>query len=294
MKRLCRDRGLDACLRSAERNAARSAFTLIELLVVIAIISILAALLLPALSRAKAAADSAVCKSNLRQIGIAMRAYVHNFGVYPYIQQWPYWPDARRWFSDLESYTSDRGPRPEWTNAPPRSIWICPGFARLPVLSVNGAYGYNVNGVFESMRKGWGLGLGGESYEDRPYVTVVPGVNYRANRETEVLKPTEMIGTGDGWMWPYSGEGIWRPSDGKLMINPPLSDAIRISRVSPVSSWSYWQGIQKRRHNGKFNIWFCDGHVEYLPFDNFTSRDEGKLGRWNNDNQPHKDLLPLQ
>src|SRR6266545_2178739 len=69
--------------RNKSRPPSVEGFTLVELMVVIAIVALLVALLLPAILRAKAAAKSAACKSNLHQIGIALRMYVDDFRRYP-------------------------------------------------------------------------------------------------------------------------------------------------------------------------------------------------------------------
>ena len=67
----------------------RLAFTLIELLVVIAVISLLAALLLPTLSRAKEAGRATACKNNLRQLTLGAATYaLDNNGRLPYFLTW--------------------------------------------------------------------------------------------------------------------------------------------------------------------------------------------------------------
>src|SRR5438552_549627 len=63
----------------SDRRVERSGFTLIELLVVIAIIAILAAILFPVFAQAREKARTAMCLSNLKQIGLGMMMYAQDY-----------------------------------------------------------------------------------------------------------------------------------------------------------------------------------------------------------------------
>src|SRR5512140_931547 len=109
---------MNASLRTRTPPNGTRAFTLLELLVVIAVIVLLAALLLPVLSKTRAQGQSASCKNRLRQIGLSLAMYFADHHYYP-----PMWgEDAgafQTWSDRLYPYTPLK-----WTN----SSWQCPAY----------------------------------------------------------------------------------------------------------------------------------------------------------------------
>jgi prepilin-type N-terminal cleavage/methylation domain-containing protein/prepilin-type processing-associated H-X9-DG protein len=273
-----------------QKLESTGAFTLIELLVVIAIIAILAALLLPALSGAKAQANSTSCKNHLHQMGLALKLYVDDFqGRYPYygynttesLSSWTGWPEALRPYYRLV-----------WTN----SNFQCPGYklaVRAPgTYTVGsgtitygtycGSYGYNAPGSWNFLRNRWlppHLGLGESFFDSQSSGPLAPTILPPAISEAQLKAPSEMLSFGDsrsivdmvyvnpvkfGWV----GEDVLSCIPGK-------------GATDPFAVWSI-----PARHGRNYNFLFCDGRVAAVdPAIIFNPTNSAVV--WNNDHQLH-------
>jgi prepilin-type N-terminal cleavage/methylation domain-containing protein/prepilin-type processing-associated H-X9-DG protein len=262
--------------RCCSSQVHAGAFTLIELLVVIAIIAILAAMLLPALSRAKGQARSTACKNHLRQMGIALQLYVQeNQGRYPYLRSIMTSADTNTaasrdaiwWSGKIQPYYAV-----QWTNP----AYHCPGYkgrisagGRPP----QGSYGYNSRGVWLRFIRypGGGyqitypsvfLGLGSDY---APQWSHLPAVS-----ESQVTSPSQTFSIGES---KFLKATKWNAGGG---ANVAICGGLREDCFA----------FDPGRHGKNYNQLFCDGHVSAM--DPWVLFDPTKTGTmWNYDHQPH-------
>jgi prepilin-type processing-associated H-X9-DG protein/prepilin-type N-terminal cleavage/methylation domain-containing protein len=239
------------------------AFTLIELLVVIAVIAILAGLLLPALSRAKASARDAICKSNLRQLGIALQTYVGDFEKFPLANS-EFLKNA--WYIRLQAYASGK---PYTGNKVPfEPPFVCSENRFLPIsASATGfenisnhfptaLYSYNAYGT----RSRFQVPDNANPWLD-PSKNLGLGVECK---DGQVAVPSDMVAagcaeTGNPYTRVFDPGARWGPAE--------------------VGAW----------HRGGANMVFCDGHVQWDKQANWTAATNSARRRWNNDHEPHEE-----
>lgn len=187
-------------------------FTLIELLLVITIIAILAALLLPALARAREMARQVVCTSNLRQMGLAFQMYAtDNGGFLPRLMA-----PTKEWFEVITPYLSMK-PCPGETDRHRSRIKQCPS---APQRSASVTFNYS----------------------------------YKFNNR---LRRTQPEGSSSQVNVPFRRIGSIPFPSKTILVFDGVADGNSGAHIDPMGRWMQ----AARRHGGRANLLFVDGHV---------------------------------
>ncbi len=233
-------------------------FTLIELLVVIGIIAVLAAILLPALGRARQQALSVQCISNLRQLYLANTMYASEHQGH-YVPAAPdiyatnggltRWHGARERADD--EFDPDKGLLAEYL--PDKRVKACPVFTEY--MSKNQA-----PNAFESGTGGYGYNMayiGSTRFRANDYPmdtkTYTTPASKSATRDSEVGNPSETIMFADSAL----------AQDGYIIEYGFLEPPYYPSSDNPTGNedWGLTSPSLHFRHNGRINVIWCDGHV---------------------------------
>jgi prepilin-type processing-associated H-X9-DG protein len=203
---------------------------------------------------------------------------------------------VQNWYMRLAPYTGAKWPiwHPDTQQfTPDKPVLGCPVYDRLPNRIYDwfrGSYGYNGGGLTN-------FGLIAWTYPAVLETGMPPDPTVR---DSQIVNPSDMIAIGDavlGPSLPIYGSGVPQGACGDYHLTPVDSGFMLFISVqfghgpyypaeAPVFGW------YKQRHNGRFNVLFCDGHVEGLKVrDLFDLGQDRVLKRWNRDNLPHRELL---
>jgi prepilin-type processing-associated H-X9-DG protein len=275
-----------------------SAFSLLELLVVIAVIMVLLALITSGLSAATAKARQIQCLNNLHEHGIALAHFVSDHHTYPLMMNGP--QDGNITINDSNSCWSER--IISWEDvlgvystrfrlsrlrepSQPLGLWHCPSANPPPtpifprnIVFVD--YGYNAYGMSKYRDINGSLGL---SHRFADFVNYgVPGDPPPFDGdgpvgESAVSAPADMMAIADGFA---GGDGVIADGQSCFWRNPRARDFVNSTQRS------------LRRHRGKANVLFCDGHTASPVLKSlFADTNAVFLVRWNRDHQAHLERL---